>query len=1031
MILTDVAIKRPVFAIVVNIMIMFLGLFGFMRLGVREYPNIDQPVISITTTYSGASPEIVETQITKIIEDAVAGIEGIDYLSSVSQRGRSSINVIFKASADIEAAANDVRDRIARAQRGMPDDADDPIIRKNDSDADPVITLSLSSDKLSAVELTSYAQSVLQTQIEVISGVASIGIVGSREPVMRIWLDPEKMAAYQLTITDIESALRKQNIEIPSGSIQSKTRDFSVLARTDLNTENDFAKLILRATSATTDVVTSNSAKIVYLRDVARVELGSEEDVNPRARYNGVSVVSLNVIKQASANPMEISSSVRDLLPKIQKNLPASMKIDIAVDAAPFIKASLNGVYSTIFEAMVIVALVIFFFLRNIRATLIPLVAVPISLIATLFLMYLLGYSINTLTLLAMVLAIGLVVDDAIVMLENIHRYIEDGMSPVAAAFKGAREIGFAIIAMTLTLAVVYMPLLFAQGNVGKLFIEFAMTLSCTVLVSGFTALTLSPMMCSRLLQRHKPEESGYLSKAIEKFLLNLTQTYSYLLALVLSMSKIMLMVVIGILVACFVLFRSLPNELAPTEDRGSLVLRATGQEGANVNYTDHYAKQIESTILENIPEVQGFLSVAGIDGSDAFGRITLNHWDERERSQFEIANNINQLLKRTAVGLSIFVNNPPSLGQGNSSRPVQVVLRSSIDYAALAQQSEQILQDLKNDSRLVMPEHNLRVNMPQLDVKVDRDRLALIGVDVDAVGYALETAFGGKTVTQFKVGSEQYDVKLQLDAQRRQQPTDLEAVFVRSHTNKMVPLSNLVNIEENISAQKLLHFNKLRSVTFSAAAAPNISQAAAIQIVEDTIRKHAPEASIDYTGSARELFATGYDIYLIFIMALVCIYLVLAAQFESWIDPFIILLTVPLACLGALLTMWVIGNSLNIYSQIGLITLVGIITKNGILIVEFANQLQEEGKSKLVAIKTACALRLRPILMTSLTMILGAIPLVIASGAGAESRSAIGWVILGGMLLGTLLTLFIIPVMYILIAKIKKKDTQYIEIMS
>mgnify|MGYP001232328510 FL=1 len=1015
--LSEVSIKRPVFAIVINIVLILLGLIGLDRMTIREYPDIDVPVISIRTSYQGASPEIIETQVTKVIEDAVTSVDGIDFISSDSRRGSSNINITFNSTKDIEEAANDVRDRVARAKRSLPDEVDDPIIQKSDSDADPVVILALSSNEHSAIELTQMVETIVQPQIELLEGVASVTIWGGREPVMRIWIDPQKLAILDVTVSDVEAALRAQNVEIPAGTIKSSTQEFSIVARTDLNKVEEFRNIIIKVA----DNAAEQNRPIVRLSDVALVELGGVEETS-RPRLNGRPGVGVAVIKQSVANPLTLSADIRELLPTLNETLPEGVQIAVTSDTSVFINKSLSSVYTTIIEALIFVGLIIFVFLRNWRATLIPMVTVPISLVGSLFVMYLLGYSINTLTLLAFVLAIGLVVDDAIVMLENIHRHIENGVRPITAAFIGSKEIGFAIIAMTITLAAVFLPLTFTQGRIGQLFVEFAVTLSIAVLISGFTALTLSPMMCSRLLPSKEEEEAKkgtFLGKiltpiysAVERVLVGMTNAYESFLKAVLKARYFVVLGMLGLFTITGLLYLNLPQELSPTEDRGMIRISAITPEGATVDFTDRYFTEVEEYLLETLDEGTIVYTISGV-AMGALAFVTLPDWDDRAESQMELTSRINQGLKDRALGLRVFASDPQSLGQRGDSKDVQIVIRSNESFEALDRQVTQIMEKMRDNPVLISPDNDLRMNTPQLEVYVDREKLALLGIDVSVVGRTLETALGGRNVTRYKDGAEQYDVLVQVDPQKRSQPRDLEGIYVRSQYGEMVPLSNFVTVSETIAPQNLRHFNKLRSVTISANLTPGVSQGEGIAIVEDIIREVNAEAMLDYQGSSREFIESGSSMVLIFLMALVFIYLVLAAQFESWIDPFIILFSVPLAGFGALGALYLAGGTINIYSQIGLVTLVGLITKHGILIVEFANQIMAEGENKMNAVIRSATLRLRPILMTTGAMVLGAVPLALAAGAGAESRQAIGWVIVGGMSVGTLLTLIVVPVIY------------------
>lgn len=1017
MILSDISIRRPTLAIVINLVLILLGLVALDRLSIREYPDIDVPVISIRTSYVGASPEIIESQITKAIEDAVTSIDGVDYISSMSRRGFSFVNITFKPSKNIEEAANDVRDRVSRAKRRLPDEVDEPIIQKSDSDADPVMMLSLASNEHSSIELTKLVELTIKPQLELLEGVSNLVIWGERQPVMRIWLDTQKMAAFEVVVSDIESALRSQNVEIPAGTVKSDTQEFSVVAKTDLNTEEEFQDIVIKTLSPD---FSSLNQHIVRLKDVATVELGGIEETS-RPRMNGKQGVGIGIIKQSVANPLTLSQAVREALPAIEDSLPSAVELKINSDNSIFINKSLQSVYRTIIEALLFVGAIIFFFLRDIRATIIPMVTVPISLIGTLFLMYLLGYSINTLTMLAFVLAIGLVVDDAIVMMENIHRHIERGLHPIKAAFVGSKEIGFAVIAMTITLATVFLPLTFTEGRIGKLFIEFAVTLALAVIISGFTALTLSPMLCSRLL---KPEQNwGRLFRLIESFLEGLNRTYYIVLGKVFAVKSVIILLMIAIFFGTYGLFSLLPQSLSPTEDRGMIRLAAIAPDGANVNFTDRYLTEIEALLVDE-PNVENVFVVSGV-GNGGFGSVTLVDWDERTESQMEMVDRLKEEFNKRALGIRVFASNPQSLGQDSRSKAVEIVVRSNESFAELDKKVNQIMNRLRGIPGLVNPDNDLRINTPQLEVSVDREKLALLGVEVNTIGRALETTLGSRQVTRFKEGSEQYDVLLQVNPDKRSEPRDVEDIYVRSNRGESIPLSNFVTIKETVAPQILRHFNKLRSVTISADLEKWLSQGEGLKQVEEVIREIMPEAILDYTGSAREFISSGNEFYMIFSLAVVFIYLVLAAQFESWLDPLIILFSVPLAGFGALGALYLTGNSLNIYSQIGLVTLVGLITKHGILIVEFANQLQGEGKPKRQAIHEAAVLRLRPILMTTGAMVLGSLPLALATGAGAESREAIGWIIVGGLTFGTFLTLFVVPVMYLLINRYSRIDYQ------
>ena len=1003
--LSELSIKRPVLATVMSLGVLLLGLIAYERISVREYPNIDEPAISVTTVYRGASPRIMETEVTTVIEDSLAGIEGLKTITSKSRQESSEISVTFLEGREPDSAAADVRDRVGRVRGKLPADIEEPIIAKVEADASPIMYLAFSSDRHSMGAMTDYLDRRVKDRLETIPGVAEARILGERRYAMRIWLDPLKMAAYRVTAPEVEAALRSQNIEVPGGRIESNAREFTILADTGIETPEEFEAVVLREIAG----------HLVRLSDVARVEIGSEND-RVNLRHNGRNALALGLVKTSTANPLEISTALKKMLPEVQQSLPEGMNITLVYDSSIFIERSISNVYSTIFEAVLWVLLVIFVFLRSVRSTLIPLVTIPVSLIGAFFLMWVLGFSINTLTLLALVLAVGLVVDDAIVMLENIHRHVEEGLSPVKAALKGSREIGFAIIAMTLTLVAVYTPVALMEGRTGKLFSEFALTLAGAVLVSGFVALTLSPMMCSKLL-RHVPNP-GPVMRVLERFFLILEASYKWLLAWSLKARFVALLMVLLSAGGSYFLFESLPSELAPVEDRGTIVGVHIAPDGATLEYTDHYAKQIEE-LYRGVPEADGFFMITGYPlVSEGISFVDLSDWSERERKQQQIVGELAGPMF-AIPGVMAFPVNPPSLGQSPVNQPVQFVIKTTGSWEELSEAVGRLMERVRANPRIVAARTDLKLSSPEIRVSVDRDKAAALGVDVATLGRTIETFMGGREVTRFKMDGEQYDVIVKAEDDLRTSPRDLHSIYVRSASGEMIRLSNLVEIEETVAAQALNHFAKNRAATISANLAPGYSLGEALTWLNAQAAEVLPSnAFVDYAGESREFFESSGGLLVTFVLALAFIYLMLAAQFESFIDPFIILLTVPLSMLGALLALKLTGNSINIYSQMGLITLIGLITKNGILIVEFANQLQLEGRNKLDAVLEASRLRLRPVLMTAGTMVLGALPLAMASGAGAESRAQLGWVIVGGMAFGTVLTLFVVPAAYLLLAR-------------
>lgn len=1006
MVLSDISIRRPVLATVMSLVIVLIGLISYQRLSVREYPKIDEPVVNVETVYPGATAEIIESQITQTLEESLAGIEGIDVLTSVSRPEKSQITIKFKLTRNPDEAANDVRDRVSRVRGLLPDEVEEPVISKVEADAQPTIYLAFSSSNHSPLEITDYADRFVKDRLQNIQGVANVMILGDRRYAMRVWLDRARLAAYRLTPQDVETALRQQNVEIPSGRIESLEREFTVLAETDLRTEAQFEELILRRADN----------YLVRLKDVGRVELGARSE-RTVVRFKGQPAVALGVVRQATANPLDISQGVKDMLPQIEATLPAGMRVEIAYDSSIFIDRSIKNVFTTIAEAVVLVILVIYFFLRSVRSTLVPLVTIPVSLIGAFGIMYAFGFSINTLTLLALVLAIGMVVDDAIVMLENIYRHVEAGLSPVQAAFKGSREIAFAVIAMTLTLAAVYAPIGFMEGRTGRLFTEFALTLAGAVLVSGFVALTLSPMMCSKLL-RHKTTHHP-LYNFIEKGMVLMTDGYRWLLRKSLRLSAVVVLVGVLTAGAAYFLFGVLKSELAPTEDRGTIVGVGIAPEGSTVAFTDRYARMMEQ-VFAATPEVERYFVVTGFPVvSQIISFSGLTDWEERARKQQDIAQEMQPKLFGGIPGILSFAVNPPSLGQSAIAQPVQFVIQTSAPYEELQRMTDAVLAEARDWPGFLNLDTDLKLNKPQLAVQVDRDKALDVGVEVATIGRTLETLLGGRQVTRFKREGKQYDVVVQVEDADRASPADLSAIYVRGRGEEMIQLSNLVRVEETVAPRELNHFNQLRAAKITANLAPGYALSDALAELEDIAARVLPaSAVIDYDGPSREFKESSASLYVTFLLALAFIYLVLAAQFESFLDPFIIMLSVPLSVTGALGALWLTGHTLNIYSQIGLVTLVGLITKHGILIVEFANQLREEGLSKLEAVIESSALRLRPILMTTGAMVLGVVPLALAGGAGAESRQAIGWVIFGGMTLGTLLTLFVVPTAYLLIAR-------------
>jgi multidrug efflux pump len=1015
MILSSISIRRPVLATVMSLLIVLLGVISFDRLSVREYPKIDPPVVSVRTVYKGATAQVVESVITTPIEDALSGIEGIKTIKSQSREEVSQITVTFVTDRDVEAAANDVRDRVSRVKALLPEQADDPVVNKIEADAWPVMWIAVASDRHSPMELSDYADRYLTDPLKTIPGVATVIIGGERKYAMRVWLDRDRLGALGLTAQDVEAALRRQNLDSPGGRIESTQRELTVLAETDLGSPEAFNDMIIRETAGYP----------IRLRDVGYAAPGPYEN-RKVVRVSGNEAIGLGVVKQSTGNTLAIAKGVREMVPKLMSGLPEGMSMKVAVDTSEFIDAAILAVYKVMLEALILVVLVIFLFLRSVRATLIPAVTIPVSLIGAFFFLYVLGFSVNVLTLLGIVLAVGLVVDDAIVMLENIHRHIEDGMPPFKAAMTGAKEIGFAVVAMTVTLVAVFVPLVFMTGRVGQLFVEFALTVASAVVVSGFVALTLTPMMCSKLLKPHSGHGRFYALS--ERFFDGMNAGYQALLRGTLRMRWLLVLVFFAVFAGMGWLFTQLKSELSPVEDRGVFMAFAVAPEGSTMQYTDRYMKLI-GEMVNTIPEVETLFEVVapGLERPNpvnlGIGFAVLKHWDQRNRKQMEITQELTPKLFGGLPGVMSFAINPPSLGASFLSKQVEYVIYGT-SYEELQGYVNKVMAKLSQYPGITGLDTDLKLNKPQLKVDIDREKAAALGVSMQAIGSTLEILLGGKDVTRYKREGKQYDVVVQMEDDKRRQPTDLTSIYLRSASGDLVQLSNLVQLRETVAPKELNHFNKFRAAVINGNVGPGYSLGDVLTEIDRIVAEELPPGVLtDLDGQSREFRETGVEMYITLALALVFIYLVLAAQFESFVGPFVIMLTVPLAFTGALLAMWInakLGNggTLNVYSRIGLVMLVGLITKNGILIVEFTNQLRRQGLEKFEAVVEACTLRLRPILMTTLATVLGALPLALSTGAGSEARQAIGWVVVGGMSLGTLLTLFVIPVFYTLIVR-------------
>ncbi len=1017
MLLSDVSVKRPVFASVIALVLVIFGIVSFDRLPLREYPDIDAPIVSIDTNYPGASASVVETRITRLIEDRIAGVEGIRFINSASSDGRSRIDVEFNINRDIDAAANDIRDRVSSVVENLPPEAEPPDVEKADSNDDVIMWLNLASETLTTPELSDYAERFLVDRFSALDGVARVRAGGSRTYAMRVWIDRRALAARGLTVSDIERALRTENIEAPAGSLESQTRTFTVRIDRAFRSAKDFAGLV---------VAEGEDGYLVRLGDVARVERGTTEDRN-MFRGNGIPMVGLGIVKQSTANTVDVAAAARDLKDQINPTLPEGMQIYQSFDSSVFISASIREVYVTLAIAVGLVTLVIFLFLGSVRATLIPAITVPISIVSTFIVLFALGLTINLLTLLALVLAIGLVVDDAIVVLENISRRMEAyGETPLVAAYRGARQVGFAVIATTLVLIAVFVPITFLQGDVGRLFTEFALTMAAAVAFSSLLALTLTPMMASKLLKRR--EENGVLDalpRLVNWLFGGLRHAYAWLIDRLIPLRVLVAAVLAATLWGAWAMSGQVEEEYVPREDRGAFFVSVRGPLGASYAYMERYLDEIERRLLPytegDPPEVNRLLIRAPGFGSASFNQgfiiVILNDWSVR-RPADEIISEVNANLS-DLPGIRAFAIMRQGLG-GGTGKPVQFVLGGPT-YETLTEWRDTFVAALQEDNPgLVDIDWDYKETQPQYRVRVDYDRAADLGVTVAEIGTTLQTMLGSRRVTTYIEDGEEYDVILEGLRSEQNTPNDIQNIYVRSaRSGQLIPLSNLVSVEPTADSPELNRYNRVRAITIEAGLEPGVPLGQALEAMVGTAREVLPdEAQIDFKGQSLDLRTSGSSILFVFATGLVIVFLVLAAQFESYRHPVIIMLCVPATLAGGLIGLWATGNTLNIYTQIGLIMLIGLAAKNGILIVEFANQLRDQGMELRAALREASIARFRPIVMTGLTTAAGALPLILSSGAGAETRQAIGVVILYGVLAAVVVTVLFVPAMYALIAR-------------
>ena len=995
--ISELSIRRPVLATVLTIIILLFGLIGYTTLGVREYPSVDNPIISVTCSYPGANAEVIENQITEPLEQNINGIPGIRSLSSTSQQGQCRITVEFELSVDLETAANDVRDKVSRAQRYLPRDCDPPTVSKADADASPILMVAIQSNTRSLLELSEIADLTVKEQLQTIPDVSSVSIWGEKRYSMRLWLDPVKMAGYGITPVDVKNAINDQNLELPSGSIEGNTMELTLRTMGQMHTAKEFNNIILK----------EQNGQVVRFSDIGYAELGPA-DIKSYMKMNGVPMVGVVVIPQPGANHIDIADAVYERMEQMQKDLPDDVEYTYGFDNTRFIRASIAEVESTVYEAFVLVIIIIFLFLRDWRVTLIPCIVIPVSLIGAFFVMYVAGFSINVLTMLAVVLSVGLVVDDAIVMTENIYIRIERGMKPFEAGIEGAKEIFFAVISTTITLAAVFIPIVFMEGTSGRLFRKFSFVVAGSVIISSFAALTFTPMLATKLL-KHREKQNWFYRKT-EPFFEGMNRVYSRSLNAFLRKRVIAIPFTIITLVLIGYLWGEIPAEMAPLEDRSQINIRTRAAEGSSYEYIRDYTEEI-NTLVDSIVPDAAFVSARVSSGSGNI-QITLKDIKERDYTQMQVAEQISKAI-RTHTKARSFVQQQSSFGGRRASMPVQYVLQA-VSIEKLQEVLPEFLAQVYDNPTFQMADVDLKFSSPEMRVTINRDKAGTMGVSVRDIGETLQYGLSGQRMGYFYMNGKQYEILGEINRQQRNTPANLKAIYIRSDKGDMVQLDNLIELTDGIAPPKLYRYNRFVSATVSA----GLAEGKTIGQGLDEMDKIAKETLDDtfrtaLTGDSKEYRESSSSLMFAFILAIVLIYLILAAQFESFKDPLIIMLTVPLAIAGALVFMYFGGITMNIFSQIGIIMLIGLVAKNGILIVEFANQKQETGEDKLTAIKDAALQRLRPILMTSASTILGLIPLAFASGEGCNQRIAMGTAVVGGMLVSTLLTMYIVPAIY------------------
>ncbi len=1010
--ISELSIRRPVLATVLTIIILLFGFIGYSYLGVREYPSVDNPIISVSCSYPGANADVIENQITEPLEQNINGIPGIRSMSSVSRQGQSRITVEFELSVDLETAANDVRDKVSRAQRYLPRDCDPPTVTKADADATPILMVTVQSDKRSLLEISEIADLTVKEQLQTISDVSGVEIWGEKRYSMRLWLDPTKMAGYGITPMDIKNALDRENIELPSGSIEGNTTELTIRTLGLMHTTQEFNDLVIK----------ESDDRIIRLSDVGRAELGPQ-DTRSYMKMNGTPMVGVVVIPQPGANHIEIADAVYARMQNMKKDLPDDIITSYGFDNTRFIRASINEVKQTIYEAFILVIIIIFLFLRNWRVTLIPCIVIPVSLIGTFFLMYIAGFSINVLSMLAVVLSVGLVVDDAIVMTENIYIRIERGMTPLEAGIDGAKEIFFAVLSTSVTLIAVFFPIVFMKGMTGRLFREFSLVISGAVVISTFAALTITPMLATKLLKRQ--EKKNWFYTKTEPFFVGLNNFYSRSLAGFLRRRWLALPLIAIMIGLIGWLWNAIPAEMAPLEDRSQITINTSGSEGATYEYMRDYTESINLMADSLVPEAEAI--TARVASGRGNIRIALSDIATRKRSQMEIAEQLSSAV-RTQTKARAFVQQQSTFGGRRGNMPVQYVLQAT-GIGRLQEVLPEFMRRVYESPVFQMADVDLKFSKPEARISINRDKANLLGVSTRDIAQTLQYGLSGQRMGYFYLNGKQYEILAEINRQQRNKPGDLKSLYIRSDKGEMIQLDNLISLEENVAPPQLYHYNRFLSATVSAGLAKGKTIGQGLDEMDRIAAEVLPDDfRTALAGDSKEFRESSSSLMFAFLLAILLIYLILAAQFESFKDPMVIMLTVPLAIAGALVFMASTGQTMNIFSQIGIIMLIGLVAKNGILIVEFANQKQESGIGKMQAIEQASLQRLRPILMTSTSTILGLLPLTMASGEGANGRIAMGVAVVGGMVVSTLLTLYIVPAIYSYVSTDRNKPQKKTE---